>query len=218
MEINAKMIQDLRERTGAGFSDCKKALVETGADMDKAVDFLRKKGIAAAAKKAVRVASQGVVVSYMHGGRIGVLLEVNCETDFVARNEAFVEFARDVAMQVAAMNPQYVAQDEIPASVVEKEKAIRLELARTSGKPEAVWPKIIEGQIAKWFKEVCLLDQVWMKDPEGKKDIRSLQTELVAKTGENVKIRRFMRYEVGEGLEKRSDDFVEEVKRQAGQA
>jgi elongation factor Ts len=218
MEINAKMIQDLRERTGAGFSDCKKALVETGADMDKAVDFLRKKGIAAAAKKAVRVASQGVVVSYLHGSRIGVLLEVNCETDFVARNEAFVEFSRDVAMQVAAMNPQYVAQDEIPAAVVEKEKAIRLELAKTSGKPEAVWPKIIEGQIAKWFKEVCLLDQVWMKDPDGKKDIRSLQTELVAKTGENVKIRRFVRYEVGEGLEKRSDDFVEEVKRQAGQS
>jgi elongation factor Ts len=218
MEINAKMIQDLRERTGAGFSDCKKALVETGADMDKAVDFLRKKGIAAAAKKAVRVASQGVVVSYLHGSRIGVILEVNCETDFVARNEAFVEFAKDVAMQVAAMNPQYVSQDEISASVIEKEKAIRLEQARTSGKPEAVWPKIIEGQIAKWFKEVCLLDQVWMKDPDGKKDIRALQTDLVAKTGENVKIRRFVRYEVGEGLEKRSDDFVEEVKRQAGQS
>jgi elongation factor Ts len=218
MEINAKMIQDLRERTGAGFSDCKKALVETGADMDKAVDFLRKKGIAAAAKKAVRVASQGVVVSYLHGSRIGVILEVNCETDFVARNEAFVEFAKDVAMQVAAMNPQYVSQDEIPASVIEKEKAIRLEQAKTSGKPEAVWPKIIEGQIAKWFKEVCLLDQVWMKDPDGKKDIRALQTDLVAKTGENVKIRRFVRYEVGEGLEKRSDDFVEEVKRQAGQS
>jgi elongation factor Ts len=218
MEINAKMIQDLRERTGAGFSDCKKALVETGADMDKAVDFLRKKGIAAAAKKAVRVASQGVVVSYLHGSRIGVILEVNCETDFVARNEAFVEFAKDVAMQVAAMNPQYVSQDEISTSVIEKEKAIRLEQARTSGKPEAVWPKIIEGQIAKWFKEVCLLDQVWMKDPDGKKDIRALQTDLVAKTGENVKIRRFVRYEVGEGLEKRSDDFVEEVKRQAGQS
>ena len=218
MEINAKMIQDLRERTGAGFSDCKKALVETGADMDKAVDFLRKKGIAAAAKKAVRIASQGVVVSYLHGSRIGVLLEVTCETDFVARNEAFVEFARDVAMQVAAMNPQYVAQEDVPASVIEHEKAIRLEQAKTSGKPEAVWPKIIEGQIAKWYKEICLMDQVWMKDPDGKKDIRALQTELVAKTGENVKIRRFVRYEVGEGLEKRSDDFVEEVKRQAGQS
>jgi elongation factor Ts len=218
MEINAKMIQDLRERTGAGFSDCKKALVETGADMDKAVDYLRKKGIAAAAKKATRIASQGVVASYLHGSRIGVLVEVNCETDFVARNEAFVEFARDVAMQVAAMNAQYVSQEEIPASVIEKERAIRQEQAKTSGKPEAVWPKIVEGQIAKWYKEVCLLDQVWMKDTDGKKDIRALQTELVAKTGENVKIRRFVRFEVGEGLEKRSDDFVEEVKRQAGQA
>jgi elongation factor Ts len=218
MEINAKMIQDLRERTGAGFSDCKKALVETGADMDKAVDYLRKKGIAAAAKKATRIASQGVVASYLHGSRIGVLVEVNCETDFVARNEAFVEFARDVAMQVAAMNAQYVAQEDIPASVVEKERVIRLEQAKTSGKPEAVWPKIVEGQIAKWYKEVCLLDQVWMKDPDGKKDIRALQTELVAKTGENVKIRRFVRFEVGEGLEKRADDFAEEVKRQAGLA
>ena len=218
MEINAKMIQDLRERTGAGFSDCKKALVETGADMDKAVDFLRKKGIAAAAKKATRIASQGVVVSYLHGSRIGVLVEVNCETDFVARNEAFVEFARDIAMQVAAMNPQYVSTEDVPAAVVEKERGIRLEQAKTSGKPEAVWPKIVEGQIAKWYKEVCLLDQVWMKDPDGKKDIRALQTDLVAKTGENVKIRRFVRFEVGEGLEKRQDDFVEEVKRQSGQA
>ena len=218
MEINAQMIKDLRDRTGAGMSDCKKALVECAADMEKAIDYLRKKGIASAAKKAARVASQGVVVSYLHGARIGVLVEVNCETDFVARNEGFVEFAREVAMQVAAMNPQYVSQDEIPASVIEKEKVIRQEQARTSGKPEAVWPKIIEGQLAKWYKEVCLLDQVWMKDPDGKKDLRTLQTELVAKTGENVKVRRFVRFEVGEGLEKRQDDFVEEVKRQAGQA
>jgi elongation factor Ts len=141
MEINAQMIKDLRDRTGAGMSDCKKALVETGADMDKAVDYLRKKGIASAAKKAARVATQGVVVSYLHGARIGVLVEVNCETDFVARNEGFVDFAREVAMQVAAMNPQYVSQDEIPAAVIEKEKAIRLEQAKTSGKPEAVWPR-----------------------------------------------------------------------------
>jgi elongation factor Ts len=218
MEINAQMIKDLRDRTGAGMSDCKKALVETGADMDKAVDYLRKKGIASAAKKAARVASQGVVVSYLHGARIGVLVEVNCETDFVARNEGFVDFAREVAMQVAAMNPQYVSAEDIPPAVLEREKGIRMEQVRTSGKPEAVWPKIIDGQLAKWQKEICLLDQVWMKDPDGKKDIRSLQTELIAKTGENVKIRRFVRFEVGEGLEKRADDFVEEVKRQAGQA
>jgi elongation factor Ts len=218
MDISTQMIKDLRDRTGAGMSDCKKALVECGGDAEKAIEYLRKKGVASAAKKAGRIASQGVVQSYMHGARIGVLVEVNCETDFVARNEAFVEFAKDVAMQIAAMNAQYVSSDEIPASVVEKERAIRLEQAKTSGKPEAVWPKIVDGQIAKWFKDVCLLDQVFVKDPEGKKDIRTLQTELVAKTGENCKVRRFVRFEVGEGLEQRVDDFVEEVKKQAGQA
>ena len=218
MDISAQMIKDLREQTGAGMSDCKKALVECGADMEKAVDYLRKKGIASAAKKAVRVAAQGTVTSYLHGGRIGVLVEVNCETDFVARNEAFVDFAREVAMQVAAMNAQYVSDDEIPAATVERERSVRLEQAKTSGKPEAVWQKIVDGQIAKWRKEICLLDQVWMKDPEGKKDIRTLLTELVAKTGENCKVRRFVRFEVGEGIEKRVDDFVAEVKKQAGQA
>jgi elongation factor Ts len=218
MDISVNMIKDLRERTGAGMADCKKALVECAGDAEKAIEYLRKKGIASAAKKAGRIASQGVVTSYMHGARIGVLVEVNCETDFVARNDEFVEFSRDVAMQIAAMNAQYVSQDEVPASVVEKERAIRLEQAKTSGKPEAVWPKIVDGQIAKWFKDICLLDQVWVKDPDGKKDIRTLQTELVAKTGENVKIRRFVRFEVGEGLEKRQDDFAEEVKKQAGLA
>ena len=218
MDINTQMIKDLRDRTGAGMSDCKKALVECAGDAEKAIDYLRKKGIASAAKKAGRVASQGIVTSYMHGARIGVLVEVNCETDFVARNEAFLEFSRDVAMQIAAMNPQFVSQEDIPAAVIERERGVRLEQAKTSGKPEAVWPKIVEGQIAKWLKDICLLDQVFVKDPEGKKDIRTLQTDLVAKTGENVKVRRFVRYEVGEGLEKRQDDFVEEVKKQAGQA
>jgi elongation factor Ts len=218
MDITSQMIKDLRDRTGAGMSDCKKALVETGGDSEKAIEYLRKKGIASAAKKAGRIASQGIVQSYMHGARIGVLVEINCETDFVARNEAFVDFSKDVAMQIAAMNAQYVSAEEIPASVVEKERAIRLEQAKTSGKPEAVWPKIVDGQIAKWFKDICLLDQVFVKDPEGKKDIRTLLTELVAKTGENCKIRRFVRFEVGEGLEQRVDDFVEEVKKQAGQA
>jgi elongation factor Ts len=218
MDISAQMIKDLRERTGAGIADCKKALQETGADMEKAVDYLRKKGVASAAKKATRIASQGAVASYRHGTRIGVLVEVNCETDFVARNEAFQEFCKDVAMQVAAMSPQYVSAEEIPPAVIERERAIRLEQAKQSGKPEAVWPKIVEGQMAKWYKEVCLLDQVWVKDPDGKKEIRALVTDLVAKTGENVRIRRFVRFEVGEGLEKRQDDFVEEVKKQAGQA
>jgi elongation factor Ts len=217
-DISAQMIKDLRERTGAGMADCKKALTECAADMEKAIDYLRKKGIASAAKKATRVASEGTVASYLHGSRIGVMVEVNCETDFVARNPDFVNFAREIAVQIAAMNPQYVSQEEIPPAVVEREKAVRMEQAKQSGKPESVIPKIIEGQLAKWGKEICLLDQVWVKDSEGKKDIRSLLTDLVAKTGENVRIRRFIRFEVGEGLEKRSDDFVAEVQKQAGQA
>ena len=216
-DISAQMIKDLRERTGAGMADCKKALVECAGDMDKAGEYLRKKGIAAADKKKTRIASEGTIVTYLHGTRIGVLVEVNCETDFVGRNPDFQAFAKEVAVQVAAMNPQYVSAEEIPAGVVEKEKAIRMEQAKQSGKPEAVIPKIVDGQIAKWTKEICLLDQVWVKDPEGKKDIRSLLTDLVAKTGENVKVRRFVRYEVGEGLEKRADDFVAEVKKQSGQ-
>jgi elongation factor Ts len=217
-EVTAQMIKDLRERTSAGMADCKKALVECDADMDKAAEYLRKKGIASADKKKTRIAAEGTVVSYLHGGRIGVLVEVNCETDFVGRNPDFQAFAREVAMQVAAMNARYLSQDEIPADVLEKEKQIRTELAKQSGKPEAVIPKIIEGQLAKWAKEVCLLDQIWVKDPEGKKDIRALQTDLVAKTGENVRVRRFVRYEVGEGLEKRADDFVTEVQKASGQA
>lgn len=216
--VTAQMIKELRERTGAGMSDCKTALVECDADMDKAIEYLRKKGIASAAKKSGRVAAEGAVFTYLHGARIGVLIEVNCETDFVARNEDFVAFGREAAMQIAAMNPRWVAPEDVPADVVEKEREIRMEAARQSGKPEAVWPKIVDGQIAKWYKEVCLLDQIWVKDPEGKKDIRGLQTDLTAKTGENCRVRRFVRFEVGEGLEKRADDFVEEVKRQAGQA
>jgi elongation factor Ts len=217
-DISAQMIKDLRERTGAGMADCKKALSECDADVEKAIEYLRKKGIASAAKKATRIASEGTVVSYLHGTRIGVLVEVNCETDFVARNPDFQQFAREVAMQVAAMSPQYLSQEEIPADVMEKERGIRQELAQKSGKPDAVIPKIVEGQMAKWAKEICLMDQIWVKDPEGKKDIRTLQTDLVAKTGENVRVRRFNRFEVGEGLEKRADDFVSEVKKQSGQA
>jgi len=218
-EVTTQMIKDLRERTQAGMSDCKKALSECDADMEKAIEYLRKKGIAQAAKKATRIASEGMIASYLHpGSRIAVLVEVNCETDFVSRNPDFQTFARDVAMQVAAMSPQYLTPEEIPASVIEQEKAIRLEQARQQKKPEPVLQKIVEGQMAKWFKEVCLMDQTWVKDPEGKKDIKALLTDLVGKIGENIKVRRFVRYEVGEGLAKRADDFVEEVKRQAGQA
>jgi elongation factor Ts len=217
-EVTTQMIKDLRERTQAGMSDCKKALLECDGDMEKAIEYLRKKGIAQAAKKATRIASEGTIASYIHpGSRIAVLVEVNCETDFVSRNPDFQVFAREVAMQVAAMSPQYVSHEEIPPAVIEQEKAIRHEQARQQKKPEAVLQKIVEGQMAKWFKEVSLLDQAWIKDPEGKKDIRGLLTDLVGKIGENIKIRRFVRYEVGEGLAKRADDFVEEVKRQAGQ-
>ena len=217
-EISTQMIKDLRERTQAGMSDCKKALQECGGDMEKAVEYLRKKGVAQAAKKATRIAAEGIIAGYMHGSRIGVLVEVNCETDFVSRNPDFQAFAREVAMQVAAMSPQYVSQDEIPAAVLDQERSIRVELARQQKKPEPVMQKIVEGQMAKWIREVCLLEQVWMRDSEGKKDIRGLLTDLIGKIGENIKIRRFMRYEVGEGLVKRADDFVDEVNRQAGQA
>ena len=217
-EVTTQMIKDLRERTQAGMSECKKALTECDGDMEKAVDYLRKKGIAQAAKKATRIASEGIIASYMHGSRIGVMIEVNCETDFVSRNPDFQVFAREVSLQVAAMSPQYLSQEEIPAQVLAQEKAIRMEQAKLQNKPEPVLQKIVDGQMAKWCKEVCLMDQTWIKDPDGKKDIKGLLTDLIGKIGENIKVRRFIRYEVGEGLAKRSDDFVEEVKRQAGQA
>jgi elongation factor Ts len=221
-EITAALIKDLRERTGAGMADCKKALQEVDGDMDKAVDFLRKKGLAKAAKKAGREATEGVVTSYIHaGGRIGVLLEVNCETDFVARNEDFVGFTRDVAMQIAAMNPQVVRKEEVSEETVAKEREIRIEQAKVdpknSGKPEAVLAKIIDGQISKWLKEIALLDQPFVKDPN--KTIEQIQQELVAKIGENIKIRRFARFELGEGLEKKKgEDFATEVAKAAGLA
>jgi elongation factor Ts len=216
-EISAAMIKELRERTGSGMADCKKALVECDADMEKAIEYLRKKGLAKAAKKAGRIATEGVVASYIHGnGRIGVLVEVNCETDFVARNDEFVAFTRDVAMQIAAMNAQYVSTEEVSADVVAKERAIRLEQAAQSGKPAPVIEKMVDGQIKKWLQEICLLEQAWVKDD--KKTIAALAQELVAKLGENIKIRRFARFELGEGLEKKQDDFAAEVAKQAGLA
>jgi len=215
MEVTATLIKDLRERTGAGMADCKKALVETEGDLDKAMEYLRKKGLAAAAKKSGRLASEGLVHAYIHGtGRIGVLVEVNCETDFVARGEAFQAFVREIAMQIAAMNPQFVSPDEIPADLVEKERSIRTEQAKQSGKPDNIVAKMVDGGIAKWQKEICLLDQPWVKDD--KKTIKDLVQELVSKIGENCKIRRFVRFELGEGLEKKKDDFAAEVAKQAG--
>ncbi len=216
-EVSASMIKDLRERTGAGMSDCKKALTEVGGDMDKAIDYLRTKGLAKAAKKAGREATEGAIVSYIHGGgRIGVLLEVNCETDFVARNEDFQAFTRDVAMQVAAMNPQFVRKEEVATDVVSREREVLLAKAKETGKPEPVIQKMVDGQISKWMKEICLLDQGFVKDPD--KTIEQLQQELIAKIGENIKIRRFVRFELGEGLEKTKGDFAAEVAKQAGLA
>ena len=218
-EVTAAAIKDLRERTGAGMADCKKALTEVGGDTEKAIDYLRTKGLAKAAKKAGREATEGAVVSYIHGGgRIGVLVEINCETDFVARNEDFVAFTRDVAMQIAAMAPQYVRKEEIPADAVEKEKAVLIakskEDPKNANKPEQVLAKINEGQISKWMKEICLLDQPFVKNPDV--TIEGLQQALIAKIGENIKIRRFVRFELGEGLEKKKEDFAAEVAKQAG--
>jgi len=216
-EVTATLIKDLRERTGAGMADCKKALTEVGGDIDKAIDYLRTKGLAKAAKKAGREATEGAVVSYIHGGgRIGVLVEVNCETDFVARNEDFQGFTREVALQIAAMNPQFVRKDEVSQDFIDRERDVLLAKAKESGKPEAVVQKMVDGQISKWMKEICLLDQPWVKDAD--KTIEQVQQELIAKIGENVKIRRFVRFELGEGLEKKKDDFAAEVAKQAGLA
>ena len=214
-EITAAMVKDLRERTGAGMADCKKALVETQGDIDKAGDYLKKKGLAAAAKKAGRVATEGLVQSYIHGNnRVGVLVEVNCETDFVARGDAFREFVKEVSMQIAAMNPQFVIAEEMPVDVIAKEREILTAKAKGSGKPDNIVAKMVDGQIAKWQKEQVLLEQTWVKDD--KKSIKDLLQELISKVGENCKIRRFVRFELGEGLEKRKDDFAAEVAKQAG--
>ena len=216
-EVTATMIKDLRERTGAGMADCKKALTEVSGDMEKAIDFLRALGLAKAAKKAGREATEGAVVSYIHGGgRIGVLLEVNCETDFVARNEDFQVFTREVALQIAAMNPMVVRKEEVSDDVVRRERDVLLAKAKESGKPDQVVAKMVDGQISKWMKEIVLLDQGWVKDQD--RTIDQLQQELIAKIGENIKIRRFVRFELGEGLEKKKTDFAAEVAQQAGLA
>ena len=198
VEINAKDVKALRDRTGAGMMDCKAALTEAGGDVDKAIDILRVKGQAQAAKRGDRVASEGQVASYIHaGGKIGVLLEVNCETDFVARNEDFQEFVRDVALHIAALNPQYVSEEDVSEEAKAAESRIFEEQA--SDKPENVRPKIVEGRIKKWLEEVVLLNQEHVnKDKHGGKTIEELRAETASKTGENIVIRRFTRYQVGE--------------------
>lgn len=196
MNITAEMVKNLREKTGAGMMDCKKALTEAGGDFDKAVELLRKKGLAAAEKKAGRQASEGVIGSYIHMDKIGVLLEVNCETDFVARTDDFKQFVKDVAMHIAAASPRYLKREDIPEDVINKEKEIYKE--QIKNKPEHVIEKIVEGKLEKFYSEVCLLDQVFVKDPEGKKKVKDLLTEMIAKLGENIIIRRFVRYQIGE--------------------
>ena len=213
--IKAADVKALRDKTGAGMMDCKKALVEAKGDLNKAKEILRETGISTAAKKSSRIAAEGIVTSYIHGnGRIGVLLEVNIETDFAAKNEDFKQFAKDIAMQIAAMKPQYVGREDVPAEMVEKEKAILKAQAINEGKPEKIVDKIIEGRIDKFFKQICLTEQPFIKDSD--KTVTQLTTELIAKIGENIKIRRFTRYEMGEGLEKREENFAEEVQKTMG--
>lgn len=212
MEISASMVKELRETTGAGMMDCKKALVETKGNMDEAIKYLREKGIAKAAKKMDRIAAEGIVASYIHGGRIGVIVEINSETDFVAKNEEFQEFGKDVAMQVAAAKPLYVRREEVPQDAIEKEKEILRNQALNEGKPAQIVDKMVEGRIAKYYKEVCLLEQPFIKDPD--KTIDDLLKEKIAKIGENLSIRRFSRFEVGEGIEKKQENFAEEVAKQ----
>ncbi len=212
MAISAGLVKELRERTGAGMLDCKKALEETNGDIEKAIDLLREKGLSKAAKKAGRIASEGIVEAYIHGGRIGVLIEVNTETDFVAKNEEFKTFVKDMAMQVAASNPKYVSIDEVPQDEIEREREVLKHQAINEGKPEHIAEKMVEGRIEKYYKEVCLLEQPFIKDSDIV--IKDLLAEKIAKIGENIKIRRFVRYQVGEGLEKREENFAEEVAKQ----
>ncbi|MBS5517182.1 MAG: translation elongation factor Ts [Clostridiales bacterium] len=214
MAVSASDVKALREATGAGMMDCKKALTEADGNMEKATEILREKGLAAAAKKSGRIAAEGVVASYIHmGGRIGVLVEVNCETDFVAKTDQFQSFVRDIAMQIAASNPLYLSSEEVPQDTIDKEKEILRIQAINEGKPEKIVNNMVEGRIKKYFKEVCLLDQPFVKDPD--KSIADYVKEQIAALGENITIRRFTRYEMGEGLQKREDNFVEEVMNQA---
>jgi len=201
MEVNANAVKELREKTGAGMMDCKKALAETGGDVQKAIDHLRQKGLAAAAKKADRVAADGAVGAYVHpGGKIGVLVEINCETDFVARTAEFQSLLKDIAMQVAAANPRYLRREEVPAAELDKEKEIYRQQALETGKPEKVVDKIVEGKLERFYSEACLLEQAFIKDPD--KKVTDIVNESIGRLGENIQIRRFSRYHLGEAAAK----------------
>ncbi len=215
MSFTAKDVMALRERTGAGMMDCKKALVETDGNMEKAIDYLREKGIAKAAKKASRIAAEGIVDSYIHmGGKVGVLLEVNCETDFVARGDKFKELVHDIALQIAAANPSYLTKEDVPADVLEKEKEILKAQAIEEGKPEKIVEKMVEGRIKTFYDENCLLCQKFVKDPS--RTIEQVVVEATATIGEKISVRRFVRFEMGEGLQKKSENLADEVAVQVG--
>jgi len=215
MEISAQLVKELREKTGAGMMDCKKALTEASGDMEQAVVNLRKKGLASAQKKSARVAAEGMVGHYIHmGGKIGVLVEVNCETDFAARSDDFQTLVKDIAMHVAAASPRYVRREDVPAEELEKEKEIYKDQARASGKPENIIEKIAEGKLGAYYQIVCLYDQMFVKDPNI--TVEQLITGLIGKIGENIRVRRFVRYQTGEGIEKRSTDLKGEVEGMLG--
>jgi elongation factor Ts len=215
MQVTAQQVKELRERTGAGMMDCKSALVEAEGDLERAADILRKRGLAAAAKKASRVAAEGAVGSYIHaGGKIGVLVEVNCETDFVARTDEFQQLVRDIAMHIAASDPRYLSRDEVTEEVLAKEREIFRQRALDEGKPENVVDRIVEGRLGKFYAEAVLLEQPFVKDPD--KTVEEMITEKIATIKENIRVRRFARYQLGEGIEKRQDDFAAEVAAQAG--
>jgi elongation factor Ts len=197
-EISAAVVKDLREKTGAGMMECKKALTDAGGDFEKAIDILRQKGLASAAKKASRSASQGLIGSYIHMDKLGVMLEVNCETDFVARTDDFQSLVKDIAMHIAATNPTYLSREDVSPDVIAREKDIYR--AQVIGKPEQVVEKILDGKLEKFYTDTCLVDQIFVKDPDGKKKVRDIVTEKIAKLGENIVIRRFVRFHLGETL------------------
>ena len=199
MEISASLVRDLREKTGAGIMDCKKALAETELNFEAAVTYLREKGLASAAKRADKATSEGAVGSYIHaGGKVGVIVEVNCETDFVAKTDEFQSFVKDIAMHIAALNPLYVRREDVPQDVIDKEKSIYKTQALESGKPEKVVEKMVDGKVEKFFQEVCLMEQSFVKDPDT--TVKELLTATIAKLGENISIKRFARFKVGEGI------------------
>ncbi len=214
MEISAQTVRELRERTGAGMMDCKRALEEASGDLDRAIEVLRKRGLAAAAKRSGRTTAEGLVHSYIHGGgKIGVLVEVNCETDFVARTDEFKQLVQDIALQVAAADPRFVRREEVTPEVLEQERAIYREQAAASGKPAAVVERIVEGKMEKFYEEAVLLEQPFVKNQDLK--LQDLVAGKVAKLGENIQVRRFARFKLGEGIERRRDDFAAEVQKQA---